>query len=59
MDYILRYEEPNYALVLSHGKNNTQAFSQTTLWYLYSIAQIWVIQISNMSYFLNSKHFLK
>lgn len=31
MDYILRYEEPNYTLVLSDGKNNTQAFSQTTL----------------------------
>lgn len=42
----------------SCGKNNTQSHHMA-LRYLYSIAQMWAIQISNMSRFLNSKHFSK
>lgn len=57
VDY-LKIWRPTASLVfLMWEKQHT--VSSRGLRYLYSTAQMWAIQISNMSRFLNSKHFSK
>lgn len=58
VDYLKIWRTKLLLWFLPYGKNNAQSHHMA-LRYLYSIAQIWAIQLSNMSCFLNSKHLSK